>query len=123
MAASPPQPKSLLGRHRQLAPNASIRVSPLCLGTMTFGDVHAERYGVCNKETSFGILDHFYENGGQFLDTANNYREEESELWVGEWMKSRGNRDELALATKYSSQYQAHTNKKHVSNYVGNSVK
>lgn len=61
--------------------------------------------------------------GGQFLDTANAYREEESEIWIGEWMKARGNRDELVLATKYSAQYQSHTNKKQISNFMGNNVK
>lgn len=62
---------SPLARYRQLAPTASVRVSPLCLGTMTFGDAHSERYGVCDKETSFKILDTYYDQGGNFLDTAN----------------------------------------------------
>lgn len=62
---------SPLARHRLLAPTAAVRVSPLCLGTMTFGEAHPERYGVCNKETSFAILDEFYKAGGNFLDTAN----------------------------------------------------
>lgn len=60
-----------LSHHRQLAPSAAVRVSPLCLGTMTFGTAHSERYGVCDKETSFQILDTFYEEGGNFIDTAN----------------------------------------------------
>jgi len=34
----PPEPKTLLGRHRPLAPSAAVKVSPLCLGTMNFGD-------------------------------------------------------------------------------------
>lgn len=34
----PPAPKSHLGIYRMLAPNAAVRVSPLCLGTMNFGD-------------------------------------------------------------------------------------
>lgn len=62
---------SPLARYRTLAPTAAIRVSPLCLGSMTFGDVHSDRYGVCSKETTFQILDTFYENGGNFIDTAN----------------------------------------------------
>jgi hypothetical protein len=35
--AAPPQPKTLLGRYRPLAPTASVKVSPLCLGAMSFG--------------------------------------------------------------------------------------
>jgi aryl-alcohol dehydrogenase-like predicted oxidoreductase len=116
------EPKSALGRHRQLAPSASVRVSPLCLGTMTFGDVHNEKYGVCSKETSFAILDHFYSNGGQFIDTANAYRDGQSEAWLGEWIQKNNNRDELVLASKYTSNYQGHT-KKIQSNYSGNNVK
>lgn len=34
-------------------------------------------------------------NIGNFIDTANNYQFEESEKWIGEWMKKRGNRDEI----------------------------
>jgi hypothetical protein len=33
-----PKPKTLLGYHRVLSPSASIKVSPICLGTMNFGD-------------------------------------------------------------------------------------
>jgi len=56
--------------------------------------------GECSKETAFEILDHFYENGGNFIDTANNYQQEESEKWIGEWMESRGVRDQMVVATK-----------------------
>lgn len=35
--------------------------------------------------------------GGNFLDTANNYHFQESEKWLGEWMKKRGVRDEMGL--------------------------
>lgn len=41
--------------------------------------------------------------GGNFIDTANTYQNEESELWLGEWMESRGVRDEMIIATKVSS--------------------
>ena len=51
--------------------------------------------GVCDQATTESILDFFYENGGNFIDTSNNYQLEESEKWVGEWMKKRGNRDEM----------------------------
>lgn len=38
-------------------------------------------------------------------DTANNYHNGESEQWIGEWMESKGNRDEMVIATKFSSMY------------------
>lgn len=60
-----------LARYRQLSPSASLKVSPLCLGSMTFGEAHSERYGVCGKEESFKILNEYYDNGGNFIDTAN----------------------------------------------------
>lgn len=114
---------SLLYRHRQLAPTASVRVSPLCLGTMTFGESQKERYGECSKDDAFAILDLFWENGGNFIDTANVYQAGQSETWLGEWMKSRGNRDELVLATKFSSPYKQAGDCKIMSNYGGNGSK
>ena len=77
-------------------------MSPLCLGAMNFGDQWKEMLGECNKETSFAMLDYFYSQGGNFIDTAVNYQEGESEQWVGEWMKERGNRDEMIIATKFT---------------------
>ncbi|KAK5077122.1 hypothetical protein LTR64_005398 [Lithohypha guttulata] len=94
---------SLLARHRQLSPTAAVRVSPLCLGSMTFGDKQKERYGECSKDAAYAILDHFYKNGGNFIDTANVYQAGQSEEWLGEWMAARGNRDELVIATKYAN--------------------
>jgi hypothetical protein len=58
--AGPPPPKSALGRYRMLAPTASVRVSPLCLGAMNFGDAWKDFMGECNKETTEEILDYFY---------------------------------------------------------------
>ncbi|KAI5297639.1 hypothetical protein KEM55_004440, partial [Ascosphaera atra] len=65
--------KALLSRYRQLAPAASVRVSPLCLGAMTFGETHQARYGKITKETAIEIMDTYYDNGGNFIDTANIY--------------------------------------------------
>jgi aryl-alcohol dehydrogenase-like predicted oxidoreductase len=103
--AFPPsaKPKSLLGYYRLLSPSAGVRVSPLCLGAMNFGDAWKGFMGECSKETSFGMLDYFYEQGGNFIDSANNYQNEESEKWIGEWMASKGNRDEIVLATKFTT--------------------
>ncbi|EED22040.1 aldo/keto reductase, putative [Talaromyces stipitatus ATCC 10500] len=119
-----PEPKSLLGYHRQLAPNAAVKVSPLCLGSMGFGNSMKDLMGECDKDASFKLLDFFYENGGNFIDTANVYQYGESEAIIGEWMKIRENRDEIVLATKYSSAWQlANPKIKIQSNFGGNNKK
>jgi len=59
--------------------------------------------GECGKEESEKILDYFYECGGNFIDTSNNYQKEESEMWIGEWMKKRGVRDQMVIATKFTT--------------------
>ncbi len=115
--------ESLLARHRQLAPTASVRVSPLCLGAMTFGSSHAERYGEISKEAVWDILDHFFQSGGNFIDTANIYHEGESEEWLGQWMAEHGNRDEIVLATKYANPYKAPSTVTQKSNLGGNGLK
>ncbi|KAB8627258.1 hypothetical protein FH972_026091 [Carpinus fangiana] len=120
--ASAPEPKTALGRHRILSPSAGIKVSPLCLGAMNFGEAWKDFMGECTKETTFEMLDFFYENGGNFIDTANNYQNEESEIWIGEWLEKRGVRDEMVIATKYTTLY-THGTKKLQGNYVGNSSK
>ncbi|KAL9533543.1 Norsolorinic acid reductase [Sphaerulina musiva] len=119
-----PKPKSLLGYHRILSPTAGVRVSPLCLGAMNFGD--ADYLGECNKQTAFEMLDFFYENGGNFIDTANNsYQAEESETWIGEWMKAKNNRDEMVIATKFTTGFRtgSEATEKIKSNFQGNHSK
>lgn len=71
------------------------------------------------------MLDFFYENGGNFIDTANNYQAEESETWIGEWMKSKGNRDEMVIATKFTTGYRtgSHATEQIQSNFQGNHSK
>jgi aryl-alcohol dehydrogenase-like predicted oxidoreductase len=79
---------------------AGVDVSALCLGCMFFGTrVDAEK--------SIRLLDTYTETGGSFLDTANNYaywiedgQGGESEDLLGCWLRRRGNRDRLFLATK-----------------------
>lgn len=100
-------PRSLLGRHRVLSPTAGVRVSPLCLGSMNFGESWKQALGECTKETAFAMLDYFYEQGGNFVDTAVNYQSGESEQWIGEWMEVRGRRDEMVIATKFTGQQSA----------------
>ncbi|KAF2271601.1 putative Norsolorinic acid reductase [Westerdykella ornata] len=114
---------SPLFRHRQLAPSASIHVSPLCLGTMNFGERETALYGECSKEEAFAIMDHFYSQGGNFFDTANSYQHGQSEEWIGEWMAKHDNRDDIVLATKYTMNFHRNRKDKIISNYVGNGAK
>lgn len=101
-AAPPP---TALGRYRRLGPNCGLKVSPLCIGAMNFGTAWKEFMGEFSKDACFDMLDHFWKAGGNFIDTANAYQEEESETWIGDWMKARGNREEMVVATKYSTLY------------------
>jgi len=80
----------LLGR-------SGLRVSEICLGTMTFG----EEWGWgANKAECKKIYDAFIDAGGNFLDTANRYTEGTSEKFVGELIAL--NREQIVLATKYT---------------------
>ena len=79
---------------------ADLSVSPLCLGTMYFGTSVPEA-------TAIGLLDAAVAAGVTFIDTANKYASwlpggsgGESERLLGRWLRSRGNRDALVLATK-----------------------
>lgn len=79
----------LLGR-------TGLRVSELCLGTMTFG----EDWGWgAPKEECARILDAYAAAGGNFLDTANRYTDGSSESILGELIAA--DRDRWVLATKY----------------------
>ncbi|MER8772180.1 aldo/keto reductase [Mesorhizobium sp. M0960] len=84
--------------------HSGIDVSALCLGTMNFGTR-------TDEETSFNLLDTYVAAGGNFLDTSNNYafwaeggQGGESELVIGRWMRERGNRERLTIATKVGAQ-------------------
>ncbi|PVH71902.1 Aldo/keto reductase [Cadophora sp. DSE1049] len=123
--ASSTNKNSLLRRHRLLAPSASVFVSPLCLGGMNFGDSWQSVFGQCDKTTTFDILDTFYDMGGNFIDTSNNYQSEESETWIGEWMaKTPHRRDEMVIATKYAEDWKTYSDPNlQQSNYGGNSTK
>jgi aryl-alcohol dehydrogenase-like predicted oxidoreductase len=79
---------------------SGLRVSDICLGTMSFG----ERWGFgADPATSHEILDAFAEAGGNFLDTANKYHGGETEEIVGDWLRGAvGRRDRTVLATKYT---------------------
>jgi len=69
-------------------------------------------------------LDYFYEQGGNFIDTANNYQNEESEKWLGEWMAARKNRHDIVMATKFTTLFpDPATRPRMAANYAGNSSK
>lgn len=71
-----------------------LKVSELALGGWTFGRE------VQQEEEAFGILDLFWEAGGNFIDTAEGYNRGRSEEMLGSWMASRCNRDQVVVATK-----------------------
>lgn len=80
--------------------------------------------GACDQKTTEGILDFFYEQGGNFIDTSNNYQFEESETWIGEWMKKRGVRDQMVIATKFTTNFHAgRGDKEIIVNFNGNGAK
>lgn len=103
-----PEPDTELGRYRILSSTAGIRVSPLQLGAMSIGSAWSSSMGSMDKEESFKLLDAYYAAGGNFIDTANNYQDEQSETWIGEWIAKRKNRDQIVLATKYTTEYRDH---------------
>jgi len=81
-------------------PNTDIKVSKICLGTMTFGEQNSESEG-------HQQMDYAFENGVNFFDTAEMYsvpgREEtygSTEKIIGTWFKKTGNRDKVILASK-----------------------
>lgn len=85
--------------YRQLG-RTGLKVAPLCLGTMQFG-------WTCDERASFAVMDAYVEAGGNFVDTADMYTNWAegnpggvSEEIIGRWMKARGNRSSIVLATK-----------------------
>ncbi|KAH6906620.1 NADP-dependent oxidoreductase domain-containing protein [Coprinopsis sp. MPI-PUGE-AT-0042] len=99
--APAPHPPTALGRYRKLSPTAGVHVSPLQLGGMSIGDKWGKYgMGAMDKEASFKLLDAYFDAGGNFIDTSNNYQDESSEIFIGEWAEKRGIRDLLFIATK-----------------------
>ncbi|MFN6502096.1 MAG: aldo/keto reductase [Nostoc sp. DedQUE01] len=81
----------------KLLGKSGLRVSELCLGTMTFG----EDWGWgASKDESAKVFDAFVEAGGNFIDTANGYTDGSSEKIVGELISK--DRERFVVATKYS---------------------
>jgi len=81
--------------------HSGLRVSPLCLGTMTFG----KEWGWGSEpEESKRILDAYVDRGGNFLDTANGYTKGHSEAIIGEHLAhDRKKRDRVVIATKFAT--------------------
>lgn len=77
-----------------------LKVSPICLGTMQWG-------WTADETAAFSVMDAFVEAGGNFIDTADVYSRwvpgnpgGVSEEVIGRWLKDRGNRNQIILATK-----------------------
>lgn len=85
--------------------DSGVKVSTLCLGAMTFGEADAKSFmhgASADEDTSFAIMDKAREAGVNFIDTADVYGQDGlSERVVGRWMKERGSRDDVVLATKF----------------------
>lgn len=83
---------------------SGLRVSPLCLGAMTFG----EEWGMgANESASHAVLTAYLERGGNFIDTANVYNKGHSEVIIGNYFAPSastpfaGKRDRFVIATKW----------------------
>jgi aryl-alcohol dehydrogenase-like predicted oxidoreductase len=82
----------------RLLGHSGLRVSEICLGTMTFG----EDWGWgASRDDSRNLYEAFREAGGNFIDTANVYTNGASESLLGEFM--HGHRESVVLATKYTN--------------------
>lgn len=82
-----------------------VEVSVFCLGAMYLGTRN-------DAASSYRLLDQYVDAGGSFIDTANIYAHwvtgfqgGESETLLGEWMRARGNRNRIFLATKVGFEY------------------
>jgi aryl-alcohol dehydrogenase-like predicted oxidoreductase len=83
-------------------PKTELRVHPLCLGGNVFGFS-------ADVENSEDVLSYYFDNGGNFVDTADMYSQwapghvgGESETIIGNWMRKRANRGQMVIATKVS---------------------
>jgi aryl-alcohol dehydrogenase-like predicted oxidoreductase len=78
---------------------SGLRVSPLCLGTMTFGEEWG--WGSTVQESE-DILSRYIERGGNFIDTANGYTKGHAEVIIGDYFaRTPGRRDRVVIATKF----------------------
>jgi aryl-alcohol dehydrogenase-like predicted oxidoreductase len=91
--------------HKTSLGNTELQVSALAMGTDVLGSK-------IDQETTFALLDYYFGEGGNFIDTGNFYaswlpgcRGGESETVIGAWMKARGNRDKIVLSSKLAFDY------------------
>ncbi|MDD3079252.1 MAG: aldo/keto reductase [Paludibacter sp.] len=105
--------------------NTDLEVAPINFGGNVFG-------WTLDEKQSFDILDEFTNKGFNFIDTANTYSwwvngvGGQSETIIGNWLKSRANREQLVIATKVGSQTKEHgidISKKHILKSVDESLK
>jgi len=78
---------------------SGLKVSPLCLGAMTFGDGSGPN---ADEARSRAIFDMYVESGGNFVDTADGYTGGISEQLVGKFINDTKSRDKIVLATKFT---------------------
>lgn len=104
--------------------NTDLSVAPINFGGNVFG-------WTLDEKQSFDILDQFTQGGFNFIDTADTYswwvngKGGQSEEIIGKWMKSRGNRNELVIATKVGSETKEHgydISRKHILKSVDESL-
>ncbi|MEM6992701.1 MAG: aldo/keto reductase [Myxococcota bacterium] len=85
--------------------NTGVRVSTLCLGTMTFGEAKEGSFMHqvgCDEATSFQLMNEALDGGVNFIDTADIYGHDGlTERVVGAWFENDHRRDEVVLATKF----------------------
>jgi aryl-alcohol dehydrogenase-like predicted oxidoreductase len=82
---------------------SGLRVSPFCLGAMTFGEDLGWGSSVAESQA---VLDRYIERGGNFIDTANLYTKGHSEQIIGDHLgRDREKRDRLVIATKFSGNH------------------
>ncbi|WP_294286064.1 aldo/keto reductase [uncultured Chryseobacterium sp.] len=104
--------------------NTDLEVAPINFGGNVFG-------WTLDEQQSFAILDKFFDKGFNFIDTADTYswwvngKGGQSEEIIGKWMKSRGNRNDLVIATKVGSETEEHgydISRKHILKSVDESL-
>jgi len=104
--------------------NTDLEVAPINFGGNVFG-------WTLDEKQSFDILDQFVGEGFNFIDTADTYswwvngKGGQSEEIIGKWLKQRGNRNDLVIATKVGSETKEHgfdISKKHILKSVDESL-
>jgi len=109
--------------------DTELKVSKICLGTMTWGEQNTEIQG-------HEQLDYAFEQGVNFIDTAEMYSipvnsetQGVTESIIGNWLSKKGNRDQLVIATKIVGPGYNHIrggskfNREHIIDAIGNSLK